>query len=198
MEECHMVKKGTVISVYENVSTRRPDAARSILAFHKAVNQAMRMLAADPRTLFVGQSVCFDGATIYESLDGVPMEKRLEMPVIEDFQLGYCIGLSLTGLVPVCIFPRMDFMLLAANQLVNHLDKLPLFGWKPRVIIRARVGTKHPLDAGPQHTQNYRMEFNMMTCSVLVREVHTASEVTAAYREALAIDQSFLIVESPI
>lgn len=156
----------------------------------------MRMLAEDPRTLFIGQSVCFDGATIYESLDGVPMEKRLEMPVIEDFQLGYCIGLSLTGVVPVCIFPRMDFMLLAANQLVNHLDKLPLFGWKPRVIIRARVGTKHPLDAGPQHTQNYRQEFDTMTCSVMVREVHTANEVIAAYREALASSQSFLIVEN--
>lgn len=155
----------------------------------------MRTLAADPRTVFIGQSVCYDGAAIYESLDGVPMEQRLEMPVIEDFQMGYCTGLSLTGKIPICIFPRMDFMLLAANQLVNHLDKLPLFGWAPRVIIRARVGTKHPLDAGPQHTQNYRKEFDMMTCSVQVREVRTAMDVTAAYKEALASTHSFLIVE---
>ena len=48
------------------------------------------MLAHEPRTIFVGQSVCFDGATIYDSLDGVPMAQRLEMPVIEDFQMGYC------------------------------------------------------------------------------------------------------------
>lgn len=157
----------------------------------------MRMLASDPRTIFIGQSVCYDGATIYHSLDGVPMEKRLEMPVIEDFQMGFCTGLALTGKVPICIFPRMDFMLLAANQLVNHLDKLPLFGWKPKVIVRARVGTKHPLDAGPQHTKNYRREFDTMTCSVMVREVTSASEVTAAYREALAAPQSFLIVENP-
>ena len=156
----------------------------------------MRMLADDPRTRFIGQSVCYDGAAIYESLDGVPMEKRLEMPVIEDFQLGYCIGLSLAGVVPICIFPRMDFMLLAANQLVNHLDKLPLFGWAPKVIIRARVGTKHPLDAGPQHTQNYRKEFDTMTCCVQVREVRTAMEVRAAYREALAGSRSYLIVEN--
>lgn len=156
----------------------------------------MRMLAADPRTKFIGQSVCYDGAAIYESLEGVPMEKRLEMPVIEDFQLGYCIGLALAGQVPVCIFPRMDFMLLAANQLVNHLDKLPLFGWKPKVIIRARVGTKHPLDAGPQHTQNYKKEFDLMTCSVQVREVRTAAEVKAVYREALAGSGSYLIVEN--
>lgn len=155
-------------------------------------------LAADSRTLFVGQSVCYDGAAIYESLDGVPMAKRLEMPVIEDFQLGYCIGLALTGQVPICVFPRMDFMLLATNQLVNHLDKLPLFGWKPKVIIRARVGTKHPLDAGPQHTQNYKKEFDTMTCSVQVREVRTPSAVKEAYREAMAGAGSFLIVEHPL
>ena len=196
MQENHMFKKGTVVSVYEDIPARGPVTARDILAFNKAVNQAMRMLAKDPRTRFIGQSVCFDGATIYDSLDGVPMEKRLEMPVIEDFQLGYCIGLSLTGIIPICIFPRMDFMLLAANQLVNHLDKLPRWGWKPRVIIRARVGTKHPLDAGPQHTQNYTREFQTMASWVTVKEVCNANEVRLAYREAIEIpEQSFLIVE---
>ena len=183
------------LRLYQDVPTRRPGNASAVLAFHKAVNQAMRMLAKDTRTLFVGQSVCYDGAAIYESLDGVPMQKRLEMPVIEDFQLGYCIGLALAGQVPICIFPRMDFMLLAANQLVNHLDKLPLYGWKPKMILRARVGTKHPLDAGPQHTQNYGKEFDLMTCSVQVREVRTAAAVTAAYKEALGGSGAYLIVE---
>lgn len=157
----------------------------------------MRMLAKDPRTTFIGQSVCFDGATIYDSLDGVPMERRLEMPVIEDFQLGYCTGLALTGQVPVCIFPRMDFMLLAMNQLVNHLDKLPLYGWSPKVILRTRVGSKYPLDAGPQHTQNYWQEFEKMCCRVQIVEARTATEVTQAYRDALRCDGSWLIVENP-
>jgi len=157
----------------------------------------MLLLAADPRTQFIGQSVCFDGASIYDSLEGIPMERRLEMPVLEDFQLGYCTGLSLTGKIPVCIFPRMDFMLLAMNQLVNHLDKLPLYGWKPKVIMRTRVGSKVPLDAGPQHTQNYTKEFNDMTCRIMVKEVRTAAEVTHAYKDAMRGDGSWLIVENP-
>ena len=65
--------------------------------FSTAVNAAMLMLAADERTLFVGQSVAFDGATMYHTLKGVPMDKRLEFPVVEDMQLGFCIGLSLRG-----------------------------------------------------------------------------------------------------
>ena len=202
MQECHMLKGGMVEcnmlgSALAKTPVRRPQSARAILAFGKAVNQSMRMLAEDPRTLFVGQSVCFDGATIYDSLDGVPMEKRLEMPVIEDFQLGYCTGLSLTGQIPICIFPRMDFMLLCVNQLVNHLDKLPLFGWKPKVILRTRVGSKWPLDAGPQHVQNYAKQFDEMTCSVRVIEVRTPKQVTHAYQDALAHDGSWLIVENP-
>lgn len=164
--------------------------------FARAVNDAMLMLAADPRTVFIGQSVSYDGAAIYHSLEGVPMEKRLEMPVIEDFQLGYCTGLSLTGKIPVCIYPRMDFMLLAMNQLVNHLDKLPLFGWHPKVIIRCRVGQKKPLDAGPQHSGSYSHAFRSMLTAVTVEEVTKAEMVMDAYLRAMQSKLSTLIVEN--
>ncbi|MGJ0510211.1 MAG: hypothetical protein ACR652_24455 [Methylocystis sp.] len=165
--------------------------------FSVAVNEAMRMLATDERTIFVGQSVCYDGAAIFNSLDGVPMDKRIELPVIEDFQVGFCIGLALTGKIPVCIFPRMDFMLLAANQIVNHLDKLPHNGWDAKVILRTVVGQKQPLDAGPQHTQNHTTAFRCMAPSLHIAEVDRASEVMPAYRYALDKDGSSLIVENP-
>lgn len=158
----------------------------------------MRKLAEDPRTVFVGQSVCFDGAAIYYSLDGVPMAKRKEFPVAENLQLGYCTGLSLAGKLPICIFPRMDFMLLAMDQLVNHLDKLENFGWHPKVIIRTRVGQKKPLDAGPQHTQNHCEAFRRMLTTVELYEVRTPAEVTEAYRRAMEHSGSSLIVENPL
>ena len=156
------------------------------------------MLAADPRTVFIGQSVAYDGAAIYHSLDGVPMEKRLEFPVVENLQLGYCTGLSLTGKLPICIYPRMDFVLLAMDQLVNHLDKLPAFGWRPKVIIRCRVGQKKPLDAGPQHTQDHTTAFALMLTTVHVERVSFADEVMPAYTAALACPYASLIVENPI
>ena len=126
------------------------------------------------------------------------MEKRLEMPVIEDFQMGFCTGLALTGKLPICIFPRFDFMLLCANQLVNHLDKLPRFGWDAKVIIRTTVGAKFPLDAGPQHTQDYTVPFRMMLKTVRVEQVQTPEEVDLAYTRALAHHRSTLIVENPL
>jgi pyruvate/2-oxoglutarate/acetoin dehydrogenase E1 component len=165
--------------------------------FDSAVNAAMRMLAQDSRTLFVGQSVAYDGATMYYSLDGVPQDKRLEMPVIEDFQLGFCIGLSLMGRIPICIYPRFDFLLLAMNQLVLHLDRFCEMGdFRPKVIVRVRVGPQAPLNAGPQHTGNYTRAFAMMLRNVKVVEVNTAQDVERCYRAALARPQSTLVVEN--
>ncbi len=166
--------------------------------FSEAVNQAMRMLAEDPRTVFVGQSVAYDGAAIHGSLEGIPMARRLEMPVIEDFQVGFCIGLALTGKVPVCIFPRMDFMLLAANQIVNHLDKLPHNGWDAKVILRTVVGQKYPLDAGPQHTQDHTTAFRSMLTTVGVTELRYSADVAVVYSQALKATGSSLIVENPL
>ena len=165
--------------------------------FKQEVNKAMRMLAKQPNVVFVGQSMRYDGAAIYDSMDGVPMKLRQEMPVIEDFQLGYCIGLSLGGKLHVCIYPRMDFMLLCMNQLVNHLDKLPLWGWRPRIILRTRVGSRRPLNAGPQHTQDHTNAFRKMLTSVEVVRVEVPKDVLPAYRRALAAKRSTLVIERP-
>ena len=164
--------------------------------FSKSVIEAMRMLAAVPETVFVGQSVRYDGAAIYHSLDGVPMEQRVEFPVCEELQLGYCTGLSLVGKLPICIYPRMDFMLLCMNQLVAHLDKLPLYGWRPKVIIRCRVGQKTPLDAGIQHSQNHSHAFRQMLTTIDVLEVRAPEHVMPAYELALASKRSTIVVEN--
>lgn len=165
-------------------------------SFDDAINAEMRKLAELPNTLFIGQSIRYDGAAIYNSLDGVPMSRRVEFPVAEEFQMGYCIGQSLSGLLPICIYPRIDFMLLAMNQLVNHLDKLPLYEWTPKVIIRTTVGKKNPLDAGPQHTQNHTKEIRGMLRSVSVIEVMEPRDVPIAYAFARDNRLSTLIIEN--
>lgn len=157
----------------------------------------MRQLAEDKRVMFIGQSVAYDGATIYDSLNGVPMSMRLELPVVEDFQMGLCIGLALRGFVPVSIYPRFDFLVLAFNQLVNHLDKASYFGWDAKVIVRVRVGSTKPLNAGPQHTQNHTKALDMMLEHIPVYEVTTAKEVLAAYASAQRGTSSCVIVENP-
>lgn len=152
------------------------------------LNRAMLMLAAQPGAVFIGQGVAADGVATFDSLEGVPMEQRIETPVVEELQIGMGIGMSLQGYLPILIYPRMDFLLRAADALVNHLDKLDYMSagqFRPKVIIRTRVGKRVPLDAGPQHSQNHAAAFDLMLTKVDVREIVNASYIMPIYEAAL-------------
>lgn len=166
------------------------------MTYKDALTLAMARLAEDSRILFVGQTVVYGGQTMFPTFRDVPMEKRIELPVAEEFQMGFCTGLALEGFIPISVYPRWDFLLLAANQLVNHLDKLPLMGdFRPKVIIRTAVGPKVPLDAGPQHTQNHTEAFRLILKTVEVLEITTADKVLGTYAYALSCPGSALVIE---
>jgi pyruvate/2-oxoglutarate/acetoin dehydrogenase E1 component len=160
----------------------------AVLTYFDELTEAMTMLAQHTKTLFVGQNMRYDGQRMHASFAGVPMERRIEMPVSEDLQMGFCTGLALEGFIPVCVFPRIDFMLLAANQLVNHLDKIT--GFEPKVIIRTAVGSTKPLNPGPQHTQDHSEAFSLMLKNIPVFEFKPG-----VYEEAIELPGSVVIVE---
>lgn len=156
----------------------------------------MGFLARDQRTLFVGQGVRYDGQRMHATFCDVPMEKRIEFPVAEEMQLGFCTGLALEGYVPVCIYPRMDFLVLAMNQLINHLDKIEaLSSYAPKVIIRTAVGARKPFSAGPQHTQDHTTALKSMLSRIAIVCVEHADRVARVYESALDYPGSVLIVE---
>ena len=60
-------------------------------------------------------------------------------------QMGVTIGLLMQDFVPISIYPRWNFLILAANQLINHLDKLnemTKYQYKSKAIIRTSVGSE--------------------------------------------------------
>jgi len=122
----------------------------------------MNWLAKQPDVVFVGQNICYPQNHIYDSLTEVPAEKKIEFPVAENFQLGFSIGLALTGKTVISIFPRWDFLVLAADQIINHLDKFRYLykgNFFPRIIIRTAVGSTSPLHPGEQHCQDHTHAF---------------------------------------
>lgn len=166
------------------------------MTYLSEIQQAMKILSEQPNALFIGQAVRYPGQAMHRTLDLVPMEKRIEMPVIEEFQMGHSIGLALQGYLPISIFPRFDFLILAMNQLVNHLDKLPLMsGFQPKVIIRTSVGATEPLNPGLQHCQNHTEAFKRMLKIVEVIELLFVDQVIPAYAYALESKNSVLMVE---
>lgn len=163
------------------------------------LQRAMHFLATQPRALFIGQNVAYDGNIVFKHLEGIPQELRIELPVVEEMQMGISIGLSLAGFLPISIYPRLDFLMLAMNQLVNHLDKLPLMsngGYQPKVIIKTKVGSKSPLNAGPQHTQDHTEALKLMLTTVTVEKIRHVNDILPVYQRALERPLSTLVIEA--
>lgn len=168
------------------------------MSYREEAIKAMKMLAENPQTIFIGQTVAFPGSTIYGTLEGIPMSRRIEVPILEDGQLGMSIGLSLEGFIPVSIYPRIDFLILAVNQLVNHLDKIEELScgrFRPKVIIRTMIGSTKPLHPGAQHCQDHTEGFKHMLTNVDVVKLTKAEDIVPAYQKALESERSTLLVE---
>lgn len=150
--------------------------------------KSMNYLAKNDKTIFLGQSVSYSGNAIFNTLSDIPDEKKIETPVFEDVQMGLSLGLAMNGFIPVTCYPRFDFLILALNQMVNHLDKIKFMSenkMQPRVIIRTSVGPKEPLDGGPQHTADYTEAIKKMVTEIDVVSLEEPSEIFSAYKDAL-------------
>tara|TARA_A100001515_G_scaffold19202_1_gene14116 strand:+ start:3368 stop:3904 length:537 start_codon:yes stop_codon:yes gene_type:complete len=162
--------------------------------------RSMNWLAGKEDTVFLGQACKVSGHAISSTLVEVPDEKRIELPVFEETQLGISTGMALEGYVPITMYPRFDFFILACNQLVNHLDKIRDMSkgeMTPRVIIRVAVGTKNPIDAGPQHTQDHTEAFRRMLTEVNVVDLQEPEDIFPAFKDAYerSDSKSTLIIE---
>jgi len=169
------------------------------MSYRDEIVKAMNMLGENPRTIFIGQNVVYSGATtVHETLKDIPADKKIELPVMEDVQMGISIGLALEGFIPVSIYPRMDFLMLAMNQLVNHLDKIEEMScgrFKPKVIIRTCVGSTKPLHPGPQHSQDHTSGVDFLLQTIEVVRLTRAERIMPAYKRAMETDHSTVLVE---
>jgi pyruvate/2-oxoglutarate/acetoin dehydrogenase E1 component len=92
----------------------------------------------------------------------------------------------------------MDFLLRAMDQLVLHLDKLERMScgqFAPKVIIRTRVGGKTPLDAGPQHTNDFTDAFRLLLPTVAIEKIMGIADVMPVYSRAVQNRGSTMVVE---
>jgi len=164
------------------------------------MKSSMEWLARDPRTVFIGQAVEVPGTAMSNTVKDIPIARRIELPVAEELQMGMSIGLALQGQVPVSIYPRWNFLLLAANQLVNHLDKIGVMsnsGYQPRVIIRTSIGSQRPLHPQFQHVGDFTESLRLMCTTVEVVRLDEPRQIFPAYERALLRDdgRSTLLVE---
>lgn len=151
--------------------------------------RAMVWLSEQPNTFFIGQTVCYPGTAVSNTLKDVPAEKRMEFPVNEDMQMGMSIGMAMAGsTVPISIFPRWNFLLVGTSQIVSHLDRLkamlPVGAKLPKVIIRTGIGSTNPLYPGPQHVGDFTDAFRIMCPNIDIVRLDYAEMIFPAYQNA--------------
>lgn len=158
------------------------------MKYYDEIKKAMTLLANHPKTIFLGQAVRYPGTGLYDSLVHIPDVKKHEFPVAENLQMGVSTGLAVMGYIPISLYPRWNFLLCAADQIVNHLDKLPLMSdgeYMPKVIVRVAIGSKNPVDPQDQHKGDFTDAFKSMCKTINVVRLNEAEEIVPAYQHAL-------------
>lgn len=158
-------------------------------------------LLAQNGYIFLGQNMRAGGTSMYHMVKHLPEEQRIELPVMEEAQMGMSIGMALEGLRVCTVYPRWDFLILATNQIVNHADKVKRmsngqFRLKG-LIIRTAVGSVSPMFPGEQHCGDYTEAFQKMCKDIKVIKLENPEQIVPAYKEAMESDVPTLIVELP-
>jgi len=170
------------------------------MKYFDELKRAMSFLSQDPRTVFIGQAVAVPGTAMTNTLTDVPSDRLIELPVAEEMQMGMATGMALTGLVPVSIFPRWNFLLCAISQLINHLDKIQVMSngrFKTKAIIRTGIGSERPLHPQHQHVGDFTDAIRAMCSTIEVIRLEESKDIFPAYEKALLRDdgRSTIVVE---
>jgi len=129
-----------------------------VITFAEALREATdQEMGRDDRVFVLGQGVD-DHKGIWGTTRGLAEKygpKRChDTTLSEDGITGIAIGAALAGLRPIHVHIRMDFMILAANQIVNMAAKMrSMFGGAVKVplVIRSVIGRSW--GQGAQHSQ---------------------------------------------
>lgn len=168
------------------------------MTYFDELKRTMEWLAGQPKTMFVGQTVAGPGTFMFQTLRDIPSDKTLEMPINESFQMQFSLGLALAGYVPISVYPRQNFLLLAVSDMVNMLDKIPALSqdqWPVKVIIRVAAGPDTPVHPGHQHIGNYTEAFKKMFTTIEVHELLEPENIFPAYQQAYESESSTLLIE---
>jgi len=120
-------------------------------------------MEADPRVYVMGLGVP-DPKGIFGTTLGLCEKfgenRVMDMPCSENAMTGVAIGSALTGMRPVMTHQRIDFALLAMEQLVNQAANWHyMFGGKMKVPLVVRLLVGRGWGQGPQHSQNLHAWF---------------------------------------
>jgi acetoin:2,6-dichlorophenolindophenol oxidoreductase subunit beta len=137
---------------------RERDATTRVTTYVNALREAVEQeMERDPSVVLFGLDVD-DHAAILGSTRGLQerfgFERVFTTPLSEDSMTGVAIGAAMAGMRPIHVHIRMDFLMLAMNQLINIAAKTYyMYGgaYKVPLVVRCIIGKSW--GQGAQHSQ---------------------------------------------
>jgi len=137
---------------------------KRILSMAAAIREGLEEASvADPSVIFFAEGVD-DPSAVYGTLKDIGKRigkaRMIEMPVAENGLCGIAVGAALMGKRPVISFHRVEFVLLAIEQIVNHAAKAHyLSQGRHRVPLLIRLIIGRGWGQGPEHSQSLETLF---------------------------------------
>ena len=134
------------------------------LTYGEAIREGFaQLLAADPRVFVIGQGLWapwYVGASMKDLDKEFGPERVLDSPVSENATTAAAIGAAMTGMRPIVVHPRMDFMLLAMDPIVNQAANWSyMFAGQVSVPVVIRSIINRGGEQGAQHSQAFQAMF---------------------------------------
>ena len=165
----------------------------------EALREAMdTCLDRDPSVYLIGEGVN-DPKGVFGTTTGL-LEKYgpdrvIEMPVSENGMTGIAIGSAIMGMRPVMVHQRLDFALLAMEQIVNNAAKTHYVtrgAYRVPMVIRMIIG--RGWGQGPAHSQSLEAMFAQVPGLKVVMPT-TAAESKGMLIAAVEDDNPVLMLE---
>ena len=135
------------------------------LTYSEAIKEATeQLMEQDPSVYTIGLGVP-DPKGIFGTTSGLQEKygshRVFDMPVAENGMTGIAISSALGGLRPIMTHQRVDFALMAMDQMINNAAKWHyMFGGKASVPITWRLLVERGWGQGPQHSQSLQALFS--------------------------------------
>jgi acetoin:2,6-dichlorophenolindophenol oxidoreductase subunit beta len=136
----------------------------AIKSYAQAIREASaQLLETDPRVMIFGQglwSPWYVGSSMTDLDKTFGRERVLDSPVSENATTAAGVGAALVGMRPIIIHPRMDFMVLAMDPLINQAANWSyMFGGQRSVPLTVRAIINRGGEQGAQHSQALQAHF---------------------------------------
>lgn len=134
------------------------------ITYREAIREALsQALELDERVFLLGEGIDDPGGVFGTTLglkERFGGERVMDIPIAENGMTGVAVGAAMTGMRPVFIHMRVDFLPMCMDQIVNHAAKWSyMTGGKVKVPLTIRAIIGRGWGSAAQHSQSLQALF---------------------------------------